>query len=113
MIVKSRDPRELTIDLLPRSICAVQVAAVLADNHGIFSWGTNHVGFDGMGCHAEREAIRKANRRRLEGSTIYVASVRHRNGKAINSRPCSACQSLIVKWGIKAVYRGGDEVWYG
>lgn len=35
----SRDPRELVVDLLPRSSCAVQVAAVITDRHGIFSWG--------------------------------------------------------------------------
>ena len=33
------DPRRLAVDLLPRSRCAVQVAAVIADGFGIFSWG--------------------------------------------------------------------------
>ena len=38
MILPS-DPRRLAVDLLPRSRCAVQVAAVIADSFGIFSWG--------------------------------------------------------------------------
>lgn len=108
-----RDPRELVLDLLPRSTCAVMVAAVIADNHGIFSWGFNHSGFDGLGCHAEIEAIRRSNRKRLEGATIYVASVRRRNGKTINSRPCDSCDRVIKKWGLHIMFRNAVGLWMG
>ena len=56
-MLKPRDPRELAIDLLPRSTCAVQVAAVLADANGIFGWGWNSAG-SGFGEHAEAAAFR-------------------------------------------------------
>ena len=107
---KPRDPRELALDLLPRTICAVQVTAVLADNYGIHSWGWNSVG-SGWGEHAEAAAIRRANKKRLRGSTIYVASVRNRNQKVINSKPCPDCQRLIDKWGLKTIYRNMSGEW--
>lgn len=109
-MIKPNDPRVLAVDLLPRSICAVQVAAVLADGHGIFSWGWNSMG-TGYGEHAEAAAVRRANKRRLEGATIYVASVRNRNQKVIPSKPCPDCQRLIDKWGLKVVWRDGNGDW--
>lgn len=107
----NRDPKELAIDLLPRSTCSVQVSAIIADRWGIFSWGTNHVGFDGYGRHAEIEAIRRANKRRLRGATIYVASQRNRNRKAVFSKPCPDCQRVIDSWGLDVVYRERDDWW--
>lgn len=101
-MLKPRDPRDLVIDLIPRSICAVQVAAVIADNHGIHSWGWNSVG-SGFGEHAEAAAIRRSNRDRLEGSILYVASRRKHNGKYIFSMPCDRCCSLIAKYGFKDI----------
>ena len=109
---KPRDPRELAIDLLARSTCTVQVAAVLADSSGIFSWGHNHVGFDGMGQHAEAEAIRRANRKRLRGATIYVAAVRKRNQKIVSACPCEDCYLRIAAAGVKKIYyRGASGEW--
>jgi pyrimidine deaminase RibD-like protein len=109
-MIKPRDPRELVIDLLPRSICSVQVAAVLADSFGIFSWGWNSVG-SGTGEHAEAAAVRRANKRRLEGATLYVASRRKRNSKTINSKPCDECSLIIRSWNLKVVYRDADGTW--
>lgn len=110
-MIKPSDPRQLAVDLLPRSICSVQVAAVLADSHGIFAWGWNSVG-SGFGEHAEAAAIRRASKRRLQGATIYVASRRNRNGKAINSMPCPNCDERIQASKInRAVYRVGNKAW--
>lgn len=103
-MIKPRDPMELAIDLLPRSICSVQVAAVISDDTGIFSWGWNSVG-NGFGEHAEAAAIRRANKKRIRGATIYVASQRARNEKVICSKPCPDCQGKINNWGLKVVYR--------
>ena len=66
-MIKPADPRQLAVDLLPRSTCLVQVAAVIADKRGIFSWGWNSSGVTGYGEHAEAAAIRRANKRRLRG----------------------------------------------
>ena len=109
---KPRDPRELAIDLLPRSTCQVQVAAVIADKHGIFSWGVNHVGFDGLGMHAEHEAIRRSNRKRLVGASIFVSGRRRRNGKVVVAKPCEDCHNRIVAAGISRVYyQVGEGLW--
>lgn len=99
-----RDPRELAIDLLPRSTCRVQVAAVVADSHGIFGWGWNSMGSSGLGEHAEASAFRRANRDRLEYATLYVASRRQRNNKWVMSRPCELCEKLIRKYDLFEVY---------
>lgn len=109
---KPRDPRELAVDLLPRSTCSIKCAAVIADKWGILSWGSNHVGFDGFGQHAEAEAIRRSNRKRLKGATIYVAAERTRNGKSVPARPCMDCFRLICKNEIKRVwFRDNDNKW--
>lgn len=109
---KPNDPRELAVALLSRSECAVQVAAVLADRWGIFGWGWNSSG-SGFGEHAEAAAFRRANRKRLEWATLYVASQRVRNGKAVCSLPCEDCERLIVKVGIRRVWwRNNTGVWH-
>lgn len=109
-MIKPSDPRQLALDLIPRSICAVKVAAVIADRQGIFSWGWNNSG-DGFGEHAEAAAIRRANKKRLEGSTIYIAGLRDRNSKPVNSKPCPACERLVKKWGLIVVYRDSYGGW--
>ena len=111
---KPRDPRELVIDLIPRSICSVMVASVIADHHGIFSWGVNHAGFDGFGMHAEKEAIRRSNQKRLRGATIFVAGIRMRTGNPVNAKPCEMCSKLVEKWGLHVIYRNRKGIWiYG
>ena len=110
-MVKPSDPRELAIDLLPRSTCTVQVAAVIADKHGIFAWGWNSPG-NGFGEHAEAAAIRRASRDRMVGASIYVASRRMRNEKTILSMPCDKCASRCVKAEFKEIwYRDQNGLW--
>lgn len=106
---KGSDPRKLAIDLLPRSTCSVQVAAVFADDYGIFSWGWNSPG-NGLGEHAEAAAIRRANNARLATSTLYVVS--QRRGRAVLSKPCSACMRKIQNREVYLVwYRDQNNVW--
>lgn len=110
-MLKPDDPRELAADLLSRSICRVQVAAVIADNVGIVAWGWNSVG-TGDGIHAEAHAISRCNRDRLNAhSTIYVASIRKANGKMVPSKPCPECAYLIGKHGLKVVWRDASGEW--
>jgi deoxycytidylate deaminase len=109
-MIKPSDPRQLSIDLLPRSICTVQVAAVLAHKHGIYAWGWNSVG-SGLGEHAEAAAIRRSSKDRIYAMDIYVASQRRRNGKVVNSKPCEDCQRLLDKYMITAYYRDADGEW--
>ncbi len=110
-MIKPSDPRQLAIDLLPRSICQVQVAAVLADDYGIFAWGWNSAG-NGFGEHAEAAAIRRANKKRLTTSTIYVASQRMRNGKMVMSKPCEDCMKRIRAKNIYLIwYRTASGKW--
>jgi tRNA(Arg) A34 adenosine deaminase TadA len=112
-VLKPDDPRQLAIDLLARSTCSVQVAAVLADRQGIFSWGWNSVG-DGFGEHAEAAAIRRANKKRLTGSRIYVASRRRKSGNPVRSKPCPMCEALLrgyeLYW-FDVSWRDSDGSW--
>lgn len=105
-MIKPDDPRQLAVDILERSACQVKVGSAIADSKGrVISWGWNGPGSDGFGEHAEASAIRRANKRRLAGSTIYVAGRRH---KPIFSRPCYNCEKLIKAWGIaRVVYTDG------
>jgi tRNA(Arg) A34 adenosine deaminase TadA len=99
-------PRELALALLQRSTCNVRVGAVLSDRKGIYAWGWNF-GESSMpfrrGTHAEEHAIRRANRKRLQGSTITVAGMR-RNGHFVYSKPCAEiCLPLCKKHGIEVI----------
>lgn len=107
---KGTDPRNLAVDLLPRSICTVKVAAVISDSYGIYAWGWNSVG-KGMGLCAEAHAIGRASKKRLKGSTIYVAGKWRGKDKAVPAKPCESCQRLIDKHGLKVVWRDKDEAW--
>ena len=109
-----KDPKEIAEAMISRSVCSVQVGAVLVDVAGnVFSWAWNTVGPDGLGLHAEIHCIKRANKHRLEGSTILVASQRRRNHKTICSKPCVACQYLLDKYDIHCLFRDADSVWKG
>lgn len=101
----------LAEDILGRSKCSVQVGAAIEDRHGIISWGWNFDGFDGHGMHAEAHAVRRANKERLRGATIYVASTRRRNCKVVTSKPCEDCQRLIDKLGLRVAWRDCNGEW--
>lgn len=110
-----RHPFLIVTDLLSRSTCAVQVAALLVDPFGPYCYGWNNSGRDGMGQHAEAHCLSRANKARLEGSTLYVAAQRvRRSGRigVVTARPCLDCQHLLR--GVKAVvYRDGKGEWHG
>ena len=98
-------PRELAIELcLRRSSCQVQVAAVISDKKGIFSWGWNNNG-NGKGLCAEKHAILRSNRSRLKGSVLTVAGRRKKSGNWVEAKPCVKrhCWSLVIKYGFKKV----------
>lgn len=110
MNLKAQDPRDVVVALLNRSICQVQVAAVLVDTYGIYAWAWNDMGPTGLGMHAEARCISRANRKRFPESTLYVAARRRRNHKIITSRPCLSCQPLLGSIG-KVVYRDAEGMW--
>ena len=110
-LIKPRDPRELAIDLIPRSICQTRVAAVVCDASGnIISWGWNSSGPTGLGLHAEVHAIRRANRNRLWYGTVYVAGAYDR-GTLVKAKPCEKCQQLIDKFNMEVFYRDKSGRW--
>jgi deoxycytidylate deaminase len=91
------NPQELVVELLKRSTCSVQVAAVLADKHGVFSWGWNSSGPTGMGEHAEAMCMRRANPARVPLATLYVAARRRKSRRAVLACPCVACARIVLK----------------
>lgn len=109
MRVKGLRPSDLAVDLLDRSTCQVQVAAVLVDS-SIHAWGWNSMGPSGYGLHAEHHTLTRANKRRLKGSTMYVAARRKKSGNTVTAKPCLECQPLLKHVG-KVVYRDGDGRW--
>lgn len=102
-MIKPDDPRQLALDLQGRSTCAVKVGAVITDrHHNIMAWGWNHMGLTGLGEHAEAAAIRRANKWRLEGATMWVAG---RRSRPVFSKPCLECARLLRAWNfIGSVY---------
>jgi cytidine deaminase len=110
-MIKPDDPKDLVINLLPRSTCHIQVASVIADDVGIFAWGWNSMGPTGMGLCAERHAIKRAKRARLWKATIYVAGGYKGRSKMVNSKPCAKCQSVIDQYGMTVIYRNQKGEW--
>lgn len=113
---KGLDERDVAKGLLSRSVCRVQVAAVLHDRHGIFSWGWNHSieeGVKGGGMHAEAHAIRRANPKRLSGATLTVAGRRRKSGNWVYAKPCKdGCFKLAEYYNIQRVqYTTKDGGW--
>ena len=112
---KNRPPQDLVLDLTRRGEHRVfMMAAVIVDPRGyIFSWGWNHNlerPVDGSSAHAEVHAIRRANRSRLGGATIYVAGRRRGTNRILFSKPCSDCERRIRKTGITMiVYSNPDS----
>ena len=109
MRTKGITPQEFVVKLLKRSTCSVQVAACLSDKRGIFAWGRNHEG-DGYGEHAEVNCLKRANPKRLAGSTCWVAARRKKSKGLVLARPCAACWPL-VKQCCYVVYRDKTGVW--
>lgn len=102
----------LAQQLLARSVCRVQMSAVIADRAGIFAWGWNHAGTDGLGEHAECCAIRRANPTRLRGAVITIAGRRTRTGRPVVSLPCMDCMDAILKCGIATVIYHDKSAWH-
>lgn len=102
-MIKPNDPKKLAIDIAFRSSCRIMMGAVIYDKRGIFSWGWNSSGFDGMGLCAERHAISRANPNRLNNSIICIAGFRRRNLGMVRGLPCELCESVISKVRIKTV----------
>jgi deoxycytidylate deaminase len=110
-MIKPKNPTELAESILKRSVCAVQVGAVIEDEYGIQSWGWNSPG-SGFGMHAEEHAIRRGNRQRMHGSVIYVAAVRKKSGRVVFAKPCVSCQRLIDNLSMTVRYRDKDGEWH-
>ena len=110
MKIKGRTPQELCELLLKRSECSVQVAAVLSDKKGIFAWGWNHSGPDGFGEHAEVNALKRSNYKRVSGAVLWVASRRKKSKSTINSKPCAACWPFVRQCRY-VVYRNKAGEW--
>ena len=114
MYIKKVSPIDLAVDLISRSTCQVKVAAVLVDNHGIFSWGWNHSGA-GYGMHAEEHCLRRSNRKRWAEATMYVAAARAKKAglRLVTARPCEDCQRLLNGLRGRVIYRDKDGLWKG
>jgi len=111
-MIKPSDPRDLAVNLLPRSTCSIKVAAVAADKWGIFGWGWNSMGFTGFGTHAEHDCILRSNRKRLRGATVYVAAARTRTGRPVPAKPCPDCEIRLLRAGVgKIVWRDREGKW--
>ena len=100
-MLKNKPIKELVKIIANRSQCNIKVGAVIYDNYGIFAWGWNHSG-DGFGACAERNAIARANRKRLKDSSIII--IAFRKSKEICSFPCPKCYSVIKACKIESIY---------
>lgn len=107
---KPSNAKLLAIDILSRSACLVQVGAAIEQKGRLVGWGWNSQ-WAGFGIHAECHAIRRTNKRRLRGATIYVASQWRHNGKLTPAKPCPSCERLIRKWDMRVYWRDREGNW--
>lgn len=104
---KKLEPTELAEQVARRSNCKIKVGSIIMDRNGIFSWGWNHAGTDGLGEHAEVHALKRANRKRLAGSVVINFAIR--KGREICSFPCPSCMAKLKKVGVVKVYCRNPE----
>jgi len=103
---------ELVEIILRRSVCRVQMGVVIYDSYGVFAWGWNHPGENGLGEHAEVHAMRRASKRRLAGATLVVAGRYKKSRGLVEAKPCDLCLGMAIDKGLsRVVYRGRDGVW--
>lgn len=111
-MIKPDSPRDLATNILARSICDVQVGAVIIDHKGnIISWGWNNMHKTGYGICAERHALARANKGRAKYGTIYVAGKWRDRNKLVNAKPCNLCAAMIRKYKMLVVYRTKQGEW--
>jgi deoxycytidylate deaminase len=84
-----------------------KTGAVITDSKGkIVSLGWSHMTMVSRAryysMHAELHAILRANPKRLNGATIYIATV-CKSGNVTSAKPCDACEAIIREVGIKSV----------
>ena len=88
-------------------------AAAVVNNGKIISLGYNYAkknnGYHSI--HAERDALLKCNKQKLNGSSLYVIRLNCSNyykTKLLLSKPCISCEKLInsykKKYKLKSVY---------
>ena len=62
--------------------------------------------------HSEIAVLRDIPKCFLKGADLYVWRVSRKNGKLLNSKPCSMCEPVIktcmVKYGLKRVFYSSD-----
>lgn len=92
----------IAMRLLSRSKCAVAMSAVLSDHVGIVCWGWN-VPHNDSSIHAEQLCLKRANPKRIKGSTITIAGIRRKSGRLVAAYPCKQCLPLLRAYGVKRV----------
>lgn len=111
-MLKPSDPRRLAVDLLPRSICTVQVGACVTDSSdNIIGWGWNSSGPDGHGLCAERHAFGRLNKNRLWSGYVYVAAQWNSHGRFAPAKPCEKCEAIIKKYEMDVYWRDKKGKW--
>lgn len=102
----------LASDMALKSTCRIRVGAVIVNNRKIVSKGFNrpkthplvckYSYWEGSNLHAEMDAVLKARKGPLKGSTIYVSRL-YRDGMRAPSKPCQGCLEMLKDKGIKEI----------
>ena len=99
-----RDPRELVLALTKRADFKFQVACVIADKQGVFSWGWAHSLVNKYtSMHAEIHALSRANRERVKGAIMYVAATPRGQDRFVLAFPCDNCRLYLNNYQIRQV----------
>lgn len=100
-----------------KSNMRIRVGSVLVNQRDIVSVGTNsfktHPRCMEVGqwtIHAEMDAVIGIDRRRVEGSTIWVYRERRVDDNIGMARPCSSCFKLLAEAGVyRVVYTNPNQ----
>jgi deoxycytidylate deaminase len=101
-----------------KSLCEQRIGSVITLKDKIISMGYNKQKTHPKApspfhhIHGEVDAIFKAPKELLKGSTIYVYRITPGNNKGL-SRPCKYCLNFIKKCGIVKVYYSTENHWEG
>lgn len=113
---KQRVFLERAARLAMKSTMTHQHGCVLVLNGEIIAEGFNHVSthmYHRFSVHSEVDALQKAKRYRHQLADAEMYVVRIASGKFDHclkySKPCSGCQTAILKYGVKKVYYSTND----
>lgn len=93
-----------------------KLGAVLVNKNKVIGKGRNKVASGTRSLHiihAEHDCLRKADKRKIKGSVLFVCRITTGNKQLALAKPCELCQRRLRKNGVRVVYYSLEDGTWG